>query len=136
MRKVLLLTHGGLAKGMLSSLQLFIGEKENFSAISAYVDDCEPKAALAGFWESVKDGDQVLIFTDIMGGSVNQLVIPQLSRPNTYIFSGMNLPMVIQAACLNEDASPEEIKKLAEVGKEAVVCMNDYEFKAFSEEDE
>ena len=77
-----------------------------------------------------------LIFTDIIGGSVNQLVIPMLSRPNTYIFAGMNLPMLLQAACLGEGAKPEEIKSLQGVGRDGVVCMNDYKFEAFGEDDE
>ncbi len=136
MRKILLLSHGGMAKGLLNSLQLFIGEKEKYSAISAYVDDCDPKADLARFWEQTATDDQVLIFTDIMGGSVNQLVIPQLSRPDTFIFSGMNLPMLIQASCLPPDASAEEIKALEKAGKDGAVCMNDYKFESFGDQDE
>jgi PTS system mannose-specific IIA component len=136
MRRTLLLTHGGMAKGVLNTLELFIGERKDYKAISAYVDECDPKTELEKFWTEVKDEDQVFIFTDIMGGSVNQLVVPKLARPNTYLFSGMNLPMLIQASCLPEDASVEDIKALVNVGKDGVVCMNDYKFESFSEDDE
>lgn len=136
MRKFLLISHGGLAKGALNSLRVFVRDTKNYTEISGYVDDCDPKIELNKFWQQVGEEDQVLIFTDIIGGSVNQLVLPMLERPNTYIFSGMNLPMLLQAACLAENADPEEIKKLEGVGKDGVVCMNDYKFEAFGEDDE
>ena len=85
---------------------------------------------------SVDENETVLVFTDIMGGSVNQLTIPYLSRPNFYVFAGMNLGMLLQATCFMGNETADEIKALANVGKEAVVCMNDYKFEAFDEEDE
>ena len=136
MRKFLLISHGEFAKGALNSLQVFIRDVKNFTEISAYVDDCDPKIELEKFWEQVHEEDQVLIFTDIIGGSVNQLIIPMLDRPNTFIFTGMNFPMLLQASCLSEGAKPEEIKNLQKVGRDGVVCMNDYEFAPFGEDDE
>ena len=84
----------------------------------------------------VGEDELLLVFTDIMGGSVNQLTIPYLTRPNFYVFAGMNLGMLLQATCLMGDETPEDIKALANVGKEAVVCMNDYKFEAYDDEDE
>ena len=136
MRKFLLISHGGFARGALSSLQVFVSDTKNYTEISAYIDGCDPKVELEKFWKNISAEDQVLIFTDIIGGSVNQLILPILTRPNTYVFSGMNLPMLLQAACLAEEAKPEEIKNLQRVGKEGVVCMNDYKFEPFGEDDE
>ena len=136
MRKIVIMSHGGLAKGALSTLGIFMSGLENVTAISAYIDDCDPKKELEKFWAKVKEEDQVILCTDIMGGSVNQLAIPYLSRPNTYLFAGFNFPMLLQLLCLDENATEEEIKGLVNVGKEAVVCMNDYQFEDFGEEDE
>ena len=136
MRKIVILSHGGMAKGVLNTLSIFTADLKAVTAISAYVDDCDPKVELEKFWAGVSDEDQVIFCTDILGGSVNQLVVPYLSRPNTYIFTGFNFPMLLQLTCLDENASEAEIKALAEVGKEAVVCMNDYQFPQFDDEDE
>lgn len=100
------------------------------------MDDCDPKAELERFFAEVSVTDQVILCTDILGGSVNQLAVPYLSRPNTYLFTGINFPLLLQLMCLDEEASEAQIKALAEVGKEAVVCMNDYQFPQFDEEDE
>ncbi|MFR0977988.1 MAG: PTS sugar transporter subunit IIA [Holdemania filiformis] len=94
-----------------------------------------PKRSWSG-WTSVNDDDQVVLCTDILGGSVNQLALPYLSRPNTYLFTGMNFPMLLQLTCLDENATEAEIKALADVGREAVICMNDYEFPQYDDEDE
>ena len=136
MRKIVIMSHGELAKAALSTLGFFMSGLQNVTAISAYADDCDPKAELEKFWAQTSPQDQVILCTDILGGSVNQLTLPYLSRPNTYIFTGFNFPMLLQLACLDEDASPQQIKALAEVGKEAVICMNDYQFEEFGEEDE
>ena len=136
MRKIVLLSHGGMAKGLLNTLSIFTANIDHITAISAYVDDCDPKAELERFWTSVNDDDQVVLCTDILGGSVNQLALPYLSRPNTYLFTGMNVPMLLQLTCLDENATEAEIKALADAGREAVVCMNDYEFPQYDDEDE
>ncbi len=136
MRKIVIMSHGELAKGALNTLSIFSGMTQNVTAICGYVNDCNPKTELEKFWLDVKDEDQVIICTDILGGSVNQLAIPYLSRPNTYLFCGFNLAMLLQLICLDDKASEQEIKDLKNVGREAVVCMNDYQFEAFSDNDE
>ena len=50
MRKIVLLSHGGMAKGLLNTLSIFTANIDQITAISAYVDDCDPKAELASFW--------------------------------------------------------------------------------------
>lgn len=136
MRKIILMSHGELAKGALNTLSIFSDFSQNVTAISAYVNDCDPKTELEKFWLKVKEGDQVIIFTDIAGGSVNTLAMPYLSRPNTYLFSGFNMAMLLQLICLDENAPEQEIKELANVGRESIFCMNDYQFEAFGEDDE
>ena len=136
MRKVLLISHFGLAGGLLSTMSYFGITNENFRAINAYENDLDPKPEIEKFLADVQDGDQVFIFTDIMGGSVNQLVTPLISRPDTWVFAGMNLPMLITAATLPEDATPDDIRHLAEEAKNGIVIMNDYSFSAGGDEDE
>ena len=135
--KIVLMSHFNLAEGLKSTLAYFNPyAAEQITAISAYVNDCDPKVEFEKVLAEVGEDEQLLVFTDIMGGSVNQLTIPYLTRPNFYVFAGMNLGMLLQATCLMGDETPEDIKALANVGKEAVVCMNDYKFEAYDDEDE
>lgn len=45
-------------------------------------------------------------------------------------------PSDAERRCLDENATEAEIKALADVGREAVICMNDYEFPQYDDEDE
>lgn len=126
MRKLLLVSHGDFAKGLRNTLSVFGVDLSNVTAVSAYTESKDPQSALSSYWQSLADEDQLLIFTDILAGSVNQYVMPEMTRPNTYIFTGMNLPMLLQAVCLPEDAGIDAIRSLADAGKSGVVFMNEY----------
>ena len=135
--KIVLMSHFTLAEGLKNTLSYFNPVAgDSITAISAYINDCDPQVEFAKVMEEVGEDELVIVFTDIMGGSVNQLTLPYLGRPNFYVFAGMNLGMLLQATCLLGDETPEQIKDLANVGKEAVVCMNDYKFEAYDDEDE
>lgn len=135
--KIVLMSHFNLAEGLKGTLAYFNPvAADEITAISAYVNDCDPKVEFAKVMESVGEDELVLVFTDIMGGSVNQLTIPYLTRPNFYVFAGMNLPILLQATCIMGTETPEEIKALVATGKDGVVCMNDYKFEAYDDEDE
>ena len=69
MRKIVIMTHGQMANGILNTLSIFTADLQSVTAISAYVDDCDPKAELERFFEEVSETDQVILCTDILGGS-------------------------------------------------------------------
>lgn len=41
MKKILIATHGHLASGFLSSIQLLTGKVQEITVINAYVDECD-----------------------------------------------------------------------------------------------
>ncbi len=136
MRRIIIISHGELAKGALNTLGMFTSATQNITAICGYVDECDPKTELERIMSEMKEEDQIIIFTDLYGGSVNHLAMPYISRPNTFLFAGFNLPMLFEAAFLKEDADAKEIRELADLGKKAIVFMNDYKFEPPGEEDE
>ena len=127
MRKIILISHGNFAGGALSTLKLFTNQLSNICAINAYTESCpNPEKALQEIFNSSEG--QIIVFSDVLFGSVNQLLLPYLERPNTYIFSGFNLPMLLQLLSLPENATEEEIACLESEGKDGVVFMNRYQF--------
>lgn len=136
MKRFLLLSHGKFAKGMQDTLTIFLGDDHKFDAISAYVDNVDPVIEIENYFKQVTDEDQVIIFTDILGGSVNQLVLPYLQREHTFIITGFNLPVLLELAFFDGYISLDEIRTVVENGKETIVLMNDYQFDQFQGEDE
>ena len=68
---------------------------------------------LEGFYETVSEDDEVLLLSDLYGGSVNQVMFTFLNRPNTRLVSGVNLALVLELA-IKETVSDSELEELVE----------------------
>ncbi len=111
MIKILLASHGNLAAGMLSSLELIMGKQENVEVMCAYMDgedDISPR--VQAFVDGMKEEDTWIVFTDLLGGSVNNEFVRRQDRRKFRLIAGMNLALVITAvgATISSD-DPEEI---------------------------
>lgn len=99
MRKIVLASHGRLAEGMLDSLGMIAGRQEGVSALCAYTDDVpDLKAALSGLVEGLGSDDELVIVTDVLGGSVNNEASQFRDVPGVYVVTGMNLGLVLSLA--------------------------------------
>lgn len=95
---ILVMTHGDFGKAAIESAQLIVGEQENYETISVFVVDnlddlkqeMEDKAA------SLDTSKGLLILTDIVGGTPINLASNLLTRENTMIASGVNLPLLLE----------------------------------------
>lgn len=122
MKKIVIASHAKMAKGIQSTLELFIGSDLDVTYMSAYVDD-EPaiEEQIEIFFNQLKDEDQAVIFTDMFGGSVNQkMVTASQERENVFIIAGFNLPVVIEVIYGVEVYTHENLKQLVENGKNAM----------------
>lgn len=145
-KKVVLVSHDGLAKGMLGAVRMIIGEYEGLYALGL-----EPGGSVAELGQKVRDiamedsDQQVIVIADLMGGSpCNNCVISLADLPylpNVRILAGMSLPLVISVLsrdgrlsdadleeCLNET---EAVTKVVEIP----VCGAGNKSEEDSEED-
>ena len=70
-RKFLIASHGNLAKGFQSSLDILDKGKEA-AVINAYVTPEDYTPIIQTFLQSLGAEEQAIILTDLYGGSVNQ----------------------------------------------------------------
>jgi len=125
-RKFLIATHGTFAAGVKSSLDLIIGAVDNVFLIQAYVEENRSiEAEITGIMEQVGENDELIVFADILGGSVTNMLLQHALRPNVHIVSGFNLPLVIEIMMAGADEPVEAVIKLAiENAKEQMVYVN------------
>jgi len=65
-------------------------------------------------------GEDVLILTDMFGGTPTNVSLPFLS-PKVEIVTGVNLPMLIKCVNLREEAALSEVaRRVAEQGRQAI----------------
>jgi len=126
MRKYLIAAHGTLASGIRSSLEIIIGSLENIFIIDAYVGEYQSlEDEIALVLSHIKDDDDFIVFTDLMGGSVTNQILQHALKKNVYIISGFNLPLLLDIL-LADPATPvnEVIETGIKTAKDQIVYIN------------
>ena len=100
MVKFLIATHGFLAEGFKSSVSVLMGEEiaASIETVNAFVENGteDPKGAIEKICSKVNETDDLVIFTDLMFGSVNQFVTPFVSKKNIFAVTGVNFPLICE----------------------------------------
>lgn len=116
MKKLLIASHGDLAKGMLSSIQMITGSTAGITTINAYQEGVDLDGELTGFIQSVEAADEVFVFTDLYGGSVNQKITERFMREGLAIriISGFNFPVILEILLGPETITSEMLAEMIE----------------------
>lgn len=125
-RKFLIATHGTLAAGIKSSLEIITGPTENLFLIQAYVDENKSiEEELQAILEQVSDQDELIVFSDILGGSVTNQILQYALKSNVHVVSGFNLALVIDIVLADTNTPAEQvISEAIENAKEQIVYVN------------
>ena len=136
MRHILIATHGLLASGARSTMQFLIGNVDNVDYITAYVDGEKPiNEQIDEYFAKIPQEDEVVIFTDIKGGSVNQKMIPYCVRENTFLVSGFNLAILIEVTMTPEKLTNDFLKAKIEEARNQL-CLVELENKTEENDDD
>ena len=114
MKQILIATHGKMASGIRYTAELIVGQLAEITTIDAYVtpeDNVEEQ--FKEFFEQHKK-DRIIVFTDLMGGSVNQKLMEYAKQENVTLVTGTNLPVLMQVMLADDDVSEEEIEAYIE----------------------
>jgi PTS system mannose-specific IIA component len=127
MINILIVSHGNFGKELLRSSEMIIGKIQNVDCISfnsgdKFLDLCTKVE------ESIKkaENNDLIVFTDMYGGSTFNAVDKMMKNNNFYHISGINLPLFMDIA-LNKDSysMSEIVEKIIKNGKKSIVFVND-----------
>jgi mannose PTS system EIIA component len=99
MTGLIIVTHGDLAQGFLNAAFMIIGPQEGALALCTRRDDQpadiekELRRMIAALG---RDGDGVLVMTDIFGGTPTNISLPFLQPGQVEVLTGVSLPMVLK----------------------------------------
>ena len=141
MKYLVLVSHGGLAEGVQSSLGMFDGDKtDQVIAVGLKagksVDDfaLEFRQALAGLTEE----DQVLVLADIVGGSPLTTacnVLAELGKLDTaVVLGGLNLNMALTVLVMKDMLEGKELART--ILSEASAALQEFEVATDSDEED
>lgn len=127
MINILIVTHGNFGKELLKSSELIIGPVEDAEAISFQQGDSF-ELLLGRVEEAVErlSEDDLIVFTDMYGGSPFNAVARAMKNNNFYHITGINFPLFIDIAVNRDSYSLEEIaEKIIKNGKKSIVFVNE-----------
>lgn len=126
MRKFLIAAHGSFSSGIKSSLDIIIGKTENVFIIDAYVNGNKSiEDELNAILGNVQADDELIVFSDLMGGSITNQILRSGLRENVHVVSGMNLPLLIDIMLADADTPVKDvIENAISIAREQVVYVN------------
>ncbi|RVU71362.1 MULTISPECIES: PTS sugar transporter subunit IIA [Lactobacillus] len=111
MTDILIASHGHMASGIQSSLNILTGMGDQVKVIDAYVDDSDYTPQIEQFIKEAKK--PAVIFTDLLGGSVNQKVtLKASSEKDVFIVTQMNLAIIMAVLLDSEPLTKDHLQKL------------------------
>lgn len=135
MVRFLIASHGYLADGFKSTLEIIVGKEiaERVSTLNAFVDESsgDVKGNIERFIGNIPPEDQLIVFSDIMHGSVNQCFMPFLDNEKIFLITGVNFPllceMVAEYSFSDEsEINKDDLQKAVERAKEEMIFVNHF----------
>lgn len=127
MKKIIVASHHKLANGFKDTLEYILPNTVEIIDISAYLENVSVDKQIDEVLSNFTKEEQIFVFTDISGGSVNQAFIRRLNDYNIELISGTNLSILISIATqlgeknIDKDTIREEIINAAS----EIVYVND-----------
>ena len=119
---MVLVTHGRLAEELLLAMEHVVGPQKHVASVCiGPEDDTEARRAeIRARVAEVRQGDGVVVLTDMLGGTPSNLAASMLAEGDVQVVAGVNLPLLVKLARLR-GAEP-----IAEAVQHAVVAGRKY----------
>lgn len=122
MNQIIIASHGGLALGMKKTVEFFGGSN---------IEYLEQTMTDTGFNEKAREilekhkHKNCIVFTDLYGGSVNQIFYRLLNDYDFHLVTGMNLSVIMECVFASVDIDDEFIRNAIQLSKTQFTYMND-----------
>ena len=129
-RTFLIASHGAFSAGIRSALEMITGEQERLYVIEGYVNGNQSmEAEIREVIRMVEGGGELIVFTDLLGGSVTNQVIRVAAGSGAgsrvHVLAGMNLPLLIEIMMADGGTPLKETIAAAIAGaREQLVYVN------------
>lgn len=120
--KILVIGHGRFAEGIKSIANIIVGDLSEVTFMNTYVDDIDFHIELDNYFSENKN---VLVLTDLFGGSVNQAIIQYITKVNIDVITGINIPLILEILISNTTGNHLDFRQIISSAKEQILYVND-----------
>ncbi len=122
MNQIIIAAHGRLASGMKETLEFF--GARNIIILEQTVQETGFEAKAEQILRECA-GQNCIVFTDLYGGSVNQIFFKNLRDHAFHLITGMNLAMILECAFTETDLDASQLKEIIANACRQTCYMND-----------
>ena len=119
--KILVIGHGRFAEGIKSVANIIVGDLSEVTFMNTFVDDIDFHVELDNYFSK---NNNVLVLTDLFGGSVNQAIIQYITKVNINIITGINIPLILEILLSNTIGNDLDFRQIISSAKEQIVFVN------------
>jgi PTS system mannose-specific IIA component len=126
---IVVVTHGQLAKELISAVNFVLSSSPSVKMVGVSLDPDREfetfKQDIKNAIKKVKEKDGILLVTDMFGGTPSNISLTFLEENKVEVVSGVNLPMLLKLATLKDSVTLEEAVKTAEsAGRENIIVAS------------
>ena len=112
---VLIVTHYRLAEEFLQAVQLIVGELPHFRAIGLDPSTApeDMRRRIEAELKQINGSEGVLMLVDMFGGTPSNLCLSFLDEGRVEVVTGLNLPMLVKVARVDDASSLAEVAQVA-----------------------
>jgi PTS system mannose-specific IIA component len=121
-------SHGRLADELVATARQIVGDLPNIVTLSVEpgANPDELRARIKDAVRSVDDGEGVLVFADLIGGSPCTQSLSLCQQVRIEVLTGVNLPMLLKAASLRAEVPLRELAtQLTQYGQKNITCATE-----------
>lgn len=126
MKKLLIVSHGSLAKGLVSSLKVILGDSVdvNFCCLEEGMGIEKFRELLEPIIDNISEANQIIVLADLMGGSPYNATLDILRNKEildkSIVISGVNLPLALNLLLAEGEISKEEVENISSYAKDSI----------------
>jgi PTS system mannose-specific IIA component len=126
---IVIVAHGQMAEELIRTTALIVEvDMPPIVAVSISPKDTldEIRAKTVRAVKEADEGDGVIIFTDMFGGSPNNVALNLLAPNKLEVISGVNLPMLADLVYSNRTSLADLADQVAETGRSSIRLASEY----------
>ena len=118
MKKLVIATHGYMAKGIKNSLGIISGDTSDIIDINGFTEDCpNPEEAVQKLFEQYRDED-IAVLTDVYFGGINQIFLRAYREHTFLLATGINLPLAMELHHhIGEELTEAQFNEIVNLGR-------------------
>ena len=135
-KKIILVSHGKLSAGMLHSVQMIVGEREDLCCYGMMPGEhYQPVVDAVEAEVSAHPDTQYIVIADLLGGSVCNGMMTLIHHKNLKLVAGMNMGLVINLLLEPEALTDEQIDSKIQEAKDIILRVKPESVEKTTDED-